>query len=118
MPKQFIEIVKLAKQENIFITDAEKKIVGATHNELGAYLLALWGFADPVVEAVAFYDHPGDCLNKVFSPLTAVHVGNVLAEENTNILIGAAAQIDEGYLSELNLTDRLSNWRKCCESVK
>lgn len=117
MPEQFLEILNLAEQENILVADAEKNIVGATHNDLGAYLLGLWGFSDPVVEAVAFYNYPGNCLSNIFCPLTAVHVGNILAEENSSVSIGGAAQIDEEYLSELNLADHVPVWRKSCDSV-
>ncbi len=117
MPKQFLEILNLMKQENILMADAEKKIVGATHNALGAYLLGLWGFSDPVVEAVAFCDYPRKYLSQNFCPLTAVHVGVVLAEEHSRITMGSAAQIDEKYLSELNLTEHLPDWRRSCQSA-
>jgi hypothetical protein len=48
----------------------------------------------------------------MFSPLTAVHVANVLAYEqhpDASKLVGP--QLDLGYLKELGLEDRLAAWR-------
>lgn len=53
---------------------AEQRRFGADHGLLGAYLLNLWGFADPIVEAVAFAAQPSRCLNRANPILTALHL--------------------------------------------
>jgi HD-like signal output (HDOD) protein len=56
------ETEDLIRRENLDSLDAERRIVGANHAEAGAYLLSLWGFSDPIVEAVLHHhdQHMGD----------------------------------------------------------
>ncbi len=71
----------LAQENEIPLCEAELKCLGACHASVGAYLLGLWGMADPIVDAVAFHHQPRECEAKGFSPLTAVYVANVLVNE-------------------------------------
>lgn len=52
-PAMLEKAVKLAREEGILLIDAERKLWGTSHAEIGAYLLGLWGLPYPVVEAVA-----------------------------------------------------------------
>jgi HD-like signal output (HDOD) protein len=59
-------------------SDAERRIVGVTHAEMGAYLLTLWGLPTAVAEAVAHHHGP-------FSPTSsptaaALHVAEALLD--------------------------------------
>jgi HD-like signal output (HDOD) protein len=95
------------------VWEVEQSELGSTHAEVGAYLLGIWGLSDPIVEAVAYHHRPGDCLGKSFAPLTAVHVANVLQQEQTEHRTGCSpAQIDLAYLEKLNCSDRLPQWRE------
>ncbi len=58
---------------------AETAVFGCTHADVGGYLLGLWGLPVPVVEAIALHHEPGRTVIREFSPVTAVHVANVLA---------------------------------------
>lgn len=53
---------------------AEAERFGAGHGLLGAYLLSLWGFADAIVEAVAFAADPSRCLSAGNPVLMALHL--------------------------------------------
>jgi HD-like signal output (HDOD) protein len=95
------------------VWEVEQSEFGTTHAEVGAYLLGLWGLSEPIVEAVAYHHRPGDCLGEIFSPLTAVHVANVLQRECTQQTTGdVSLQLDMAYLDKLRLTDRLPRWRE------
>lgn len=63
--------------------EAERKVLGATHAEMGAYLLGIWGLSEPLVEAVAFHHTPMMCVNDAFTPLAAVHVADAFEEEDS-----------------------------------
>src|SRR5205085_1759132 len=57
-PDQIQAARKMANEEKTPLHAAEKKILGASHAEVGAYLLALWGFPYSLVEAVAHHHDP------------------------------------------------------------
>ena len=91
----------------------EEQAFGATHADVGAYLLGLWGFTDEIIEAAAFHHCPGRCLARAFGPLAAVHAANVLEHEG-HAPGGAGVELDTGYLTELGLVDHLDAWRQVC----
>lgn len=110
------EAVALAQRGDIRAEEAERQILGATHADVGAYLLGIWGLPDPIVEAVAFHHRPGECPNLCFSPLTAVHVANALDhEQRSAAAIENGSSLDAEYLAQLRLTGHLDTWRKLCK---
>ena len=112
-PDQYRKILSLAGSQIIPHWEAEREILKTTHAELGAYLLGLWGLPGPVVEAVAYHPFPSHCSNKGLSPLTAVHVANVLEHrEAPGQKLSCNARIDEIYLDDIGLLDRLKEWEK------
>ena len=111
-------MLKTAHDQGIPVWEVERQELGATHADVGAYLLGLWGLDDPIVEAVAFHHHPSDCVGNTFSPLTAVHVANVLQQELSQPATGdVPSKIDVTYLDTLRLTDRLPHWREVAGTV-
>lgn len=110
------------------IIDAERTAFGASHPELGATLLGLWGFTDPMVEAVLFHHAPGLC---PFTPqggpstLAILHVAQHIVkpcprdEEEADFL---ARGLDRPFLEAIGVWDRIPAWvalagqvRKECE---
>ena len=97
--------------ENIPLHIAEREIFGTDHAEVGAYLLALWGFNDPVVEAVAFHHNPRKRGLANLSPLTAVYIGNVfdrVCKRKDQPL--CLEDFDQAYIIELGLENRIPAW--------
>lgn len=86
----------------------EKSVFGASHAEVGACLLALWGLPDPIVEAVAYHHRPEHCLNQSFGPLTAVYAANII-EPGDQTKIENAAVYDK-YLHKLGCASRMRTW--------
>lgn len=93
--------------------DMEYRLWGTSHAEIGAYLLGLWGFADDVVETVAFHHRPGISMDRDFSALTAVHIANALVRgpEAGDEYI---AWLDIEYLESLNVLGHLNDWADIC----
>ena len=111
--EQYSGAQALARQQQLPLWEVEKQIFGASHGEIGAYLLGLWGMPLDLVEAAALHHNPSRCLAKRFTPLTAVHVANALVYEAKPDKEGfVAPQIDEAYLAELGLSDQLQRWRE------
>ena len=57
-PRELEQAIELALAAGISLTQAEYEILGASHAEIGAYLLAIWGLPYTVVEAVAHHHRP------------------------------------------------------------
>ena len=116
--EQYNQMAKLQRDNGIPTWEAEHETFGATHAEVGAYLLGLWGLPDSIVEALAFHHRPQDCLETKFGPLTAVHVANVFEHElHEKKDQSVGAQIDEEYLSQLGLSDHTATWRTNCHKT-
>ena len=116
MPDDFKKALALARQEELYLWDAESKVFGTTHGELGACLLGIWGLPMPMVEAVALHHYPIRFLSKEFCPLTAVHLANAIEHEIEQDNQGLVkATVDPNYAAELGLTDRLDAWRDLCK---
>ena len=109
----------MAQQRQIPLCDAERDVIGATHAEVGAYLLGLWGLPDSLVEAVALHHCPARGATDGFTALTAVHVANVLEHEihNEGTLSSTASPLDLDYLGRIDLADRLPEWRECAQQL-
>jgi putative nucleotidyltransferase with HDIG domain len=83
----------------------EREILGASHADVGAYLLGLWGLPPPVVEAIALHHQPVPNEEAEFTPLTAVYVANIL------LTPGDASRLDFNYLQQLGLLPALPEWQ-------
>lgn len=94
---------------------AETAQFGATHAELGAYLLGLWGIADPIVEAVAFHRRPSACPASGFTPLAAVHAAHCLVDAGSRT--AGRQPLDAGFLGRIGCLERLPAWREAYLSV-
>ena len=116
LPESYNELLAKATAENADPEDLERQIFGATHSEVGGYLLGLWGLPHSIVEALVFHHHPSQCASRVFEPLTAVHIANVLDSENQRSSStgagGSVAEFDYEYLAMLQLTEKIPFWRE------
>jgi HD-like signal output (HDOD) protein len=112
---QYEEAMRLARSEQVQLWQAEQRVFGATHAEVGAYLLGLWGLPVSIIEAVALHHDPARAAITDFSPLTAVHVANVLEHESHPDQSAAAPPaVAVEYLKALKLDHRLEHWRERC----
>lgn len=109
-PNEYVEALSTVAREGCSISEAEVRHFHASHEQVAAYLLGLWGFADAVVEAVAFHHHPGSLPLKRFTPLTAVHVANAFDHFKTGAFASFEAGVDGIYLREIGLHENLSAW--------
>lgn len=102
--------------------EAERRTMGATHAEVGAYLLGDWGIPAVIVEAAAFHHQPGKHQARTFSTVTAVYsatmIDEALARAEGQTLGANEIDIDRDYLETLGLADRLPSWTdRCLEAV-
>jgi HD-like signal output (HDOD) protein len=112
LPQEFEKMMALVLKENISQAEAGRKVFGASHTSLAAYLFSLWGLAAPMVEAVALHQRPGESENRAFSPLTVVHVAHVFsAEMGSETTPGTNAKLDLDYLKAAGVDSEIEEWR-------
>jgi putative nucleotidyltransferase with HDIG domain len=110
---KYLELMARAKEEGRQLVEVEEGTLHATHAEVGAYLLDLWGLPAPLVETVALHHQPAHSAEPGFTSLTAVHVANVLEQETAHeTTAGPVNRLDLAYLERLGLGARVEVWRK------
>ena len=124
LPGEFQGVLDYARKHGSTLFQAERKVLGVTHAEIGAYLLDLWGLHDAVVKAISHHFFPsGDehdlytfQEDDAFSPLTAVHAANYFCEEaeGTTDEYGKAG-LDMVYLEGLGLGEHVPTWWDLCK---
>ena len=104
-----------ATNERVAVHEVEVQAFGISHGQLGASLLGTWGLPMPVLEAIACHHAPAQSADTSFSLLTAVHAANVLDyEKKAGDVSGVAPVLADDYITRLNLTDQVNQWREVC----
>lgn len=116
--EEYSAVLAKAQNENRPVWQVEQEFFGATHADVGAYLLALWGLPDPIVIAVAMHHKLARCPAPEFSTALAVHVADVFAHENftTNTEVPPPA-FDTAQLTSRGFGGRLEAWREGCREL-
>jgi putative nucleotidyltransferase with HDIG domain len=110
--EQYRGAQSLARKQELALPEVEKEIFGASHGEIGAYLLGLWGMPLDLLEVAALHHNPSRSANKNFTALTAVHVANALERELTPDAEGfVVSKLNEEYLAEVGVLDFIPDWR-------
>ena len=111
---------ELARAEKIAADDhrpdweVEREILGHSHMDVGAFLLGLWGLPNPVVECVAFHHVPAECVEEDFSPLTAVHIADVIVSADGHEDLPG---LDRDYIGKMGAAERLPEWLKLYQKL-
>lgn len=101
-PGDYARLIADAAPHPRRLAKLEGERFGATHAELGGYLLQLWGLPAPIVEAVALHHEPVDSTSATFTTLAAIHAAEVLVD--------GEADWDLEYLERTGLSDRVERW--------
>ena len=104
--------LKVAHAEQLDPCAVEREAFGASHGEIGSYLLWLWGLPDPVIEAVAFHHEPAKCLASGISVPVVVHAADALAHE---VRGESGRALDQDFFAASGLTERIGEWRQIAE---
>lgn len=109
---RYAAALRLTRQTDCTLWQAEREIFGASHAEVGSYLLALWGFPDEVVQSVAHYRSPSRCDQHAIGTATAVHVANLLKRNDHSTGHTSQHQLLYGseHLATSGLAQRIATW--------
>jgi HD-like signal output (HDOD) protein/ActR/RegA family two-component response regulator len=96
--------------------EVESDLFGASHAEIGAYLLGLWGLPQRVVGAVANHLEPQRTSNRVFDAAAALYVANHLVVNPDVLALEAvpphAIALDLAFLRTVGVAHQLDDWRR------
>lgn len=116
LPQEYEPIIRAAQAENKALLIEEHKGLQATHCDVGAYLVGLWGFNSDVVEAIAFHNSPERYPATSFTAALSVHVADALYYKHLpEEAIGEIPQLNQEYLVSLGFQDKLDSWSELCE---
>ena len=113
MPDRFGEFTRLAAESGTHTYDIERERLGATHAEVGGFLLGVWGLPLPIVEAVA-YHHRLPTPRERLDVALAVHMAVLLGESALGVP-GAeqrAQGLDMAPLEAIGVAGELPRWRE------
>jgi putative nucleotidyltransferase with HDIG domain len=105
---EYAQIQEQSKCRESLIGEAEVAAFGASHADVGGYLLGLWGLPHEIIEAVAFHHDPRSSPAETLAPLTAVHLANAICHEAPD---NGPISLDMDYVCHLKIEDRLDSWR-------
>lgn len=107
-------VLEKAKKTGEPFWKVEQETLGASHTEIGACLLALWGLPLEILEAVAWHHRPVEAVHAGLSLPCVLNVADAFYYEKTLGEIKQGYGIDREYLEQNRLLNRLEVWRHVC----
>lgn len=117
LPMRYKKVLEKCKNEGISLRESENELLTISHGKAGAYVMGIWGLPRSIIDALANHHSPGASITTGFSPVTAVHIANALANRLSGLSNGGETKIDMDYLESHNLADKIPIWEKLSEKV-
>ncbi|MFH1570971.1 MAG: HDOD domain-containing protein [Gemmatimonadota bacterium] len=58
-PEEFAEIMAVVRDDDVYIGEAEQRVLGLTHTEIGSWLAEKWNLPGQLVDAITLHHAPG-----------------------------------------------------------
>jgi HD-like signal output (HDOD) protein/ActR/RegA family two-component response regulator len=98
------------------LQEVETDLFGASHAEIGAYLLGLWGLPQRVVAAVGNHLEPQRTGNRVFDAAAALYVANLLVVDADVPALDEipphTIALDLAFLRLVGVAHQIDEWRR------
>jgi HD-like signal output (HDOD) protein len=117
-PDDYAEVLTQASRQPDPLWEIETERFGASHAELGAYLMGLWGIGDEVVSAIAHHHQlppaatPGRVVAVVYAANALEH--GLSAEAPHEPVAAIAPEL----LRQLNIAERMPAWEEACRKMR
>ncbi len=116
--KKFSNVMNRVYNDSRPIVDVERNLIGISHAELGSYLLALWGFPEAVLRAVAFHETADTHAMGAEPLLTAIVAANYFAYKFDDDRVMSETELEDShYFQSSNSIMRLPLWKERCQSI-
>jgi len=114
VPGEYARVLEMARGRPGSERELEALELQATHTDVGAYLVGLWGLPNNIAEAIAFHEDPAQSIGPFGLP-GIVHVADRIAHHPG---IGnphdPELHLDVAYLEANDRGDRWNEWRAMC----
>mgnify|MGYP000946977909 CR=1 FL=1 len=118
MADRCLKLEDLARERGLLLYQCEREEWGATHAEVGAYLLGLWGLPYPLIETVGNHHEPRRVTSQGFGVLAAVHLADGLVRELEPGRAGPQQALwDSEYVESMGVGAEVSRWRELAKEV-
>lgn len=110
-PDEFREIVALAETQKISLLDAERKVLGVTHGDIGYWVTEKWKLPSMLTDSILFHHSPFSC-RESYVLTSIIHVADVISKAFGNYMKGESVPSpkDESAFRLLNLdSDKVMN---------
>jgi HD-like signal output (HDOD) protein/ActR/RegA family two-component response regulator len=121
-PRRFAVALSSTANGKTPLYEAELELFGATHAEIGGYLLGLWGLPQRIVDAVSRHLEP-QAGARSFDAACALYVANLLLQDPDVPALEEVPKrtiaLDLQFLRPLGVVHMLDSWRKLArESIR
>ena len=112
MPDEYRRMLETLKAGERPFRELEIASAGCSHEQIGAYLMSVWGLPAPIVQAVEYHHKPAGAGQEGISALTAVHCADAIASASDKSAMNRDAELDMEYLKALGLAEKLPEWKE------
>jgi HD-like signal output (HDOD) protein len=117
-PDDYTEAIAQSDRNNRPLWEVEVERFGASHAELGAYLLGLWGIGEDVVAAVAQHHQPPPA-GSAARVTAVVYAANLLEHRLAAEPAVEEIPADEAEaLRQLQVYERIPAWEDACRKIR
>jgi HD-like signal output (HDOD) protein len=115
MPEQYGRVLAAAKNQPSKEIEFEMLELQASHSDVGAYLVGLWGLPNTIAEAIAYHEDPAQSKVAGFGLPAIVHVADRIAH-HPDIADPAAPELclNLEYLAKNGRAEHWTRWREAC----
>ncbi|RJP69321.1 MAG: HDOD domain-containing protein [Candidatus Abyssobacteria bacterium SURF_17] len=78
-PNEFRDIIAMAETQKIPLLDAERKVLGVTHGDIGYWVAEKWRLPPLLTDAILFHHSPFSC-RESYVLTSIVHVADVISK--------------------------------------
>jgi putative nucleotidyltransferase with HDIG domain len=117
LPEKYSKVINRPHDKEKEFWEIEKQLLGVSHAEIGAYLLALWGFEDTIIDAISHHHNTIVRGDEPKSLITVTHLANSFAhrlDETFNNDPQKTLNIE--YLENINALEQTKEWFRACKS--
>ena len=118
----FETVMEVVERDGRSQCEVERETFGVTHEEVGEYLLMLWGLPPRVVEAVALHHRPERLSYSGLCAVSCVHSADAILTAMSKSRAGSGCEpvvpsLDLVYLKRIGLENRVEAWTELATSV-
>lgn len=112
LPDDYQRVIQGLDGSSKTFHDMEMDFIGCSHEQVGAYLMSVWGLPASIVQAVEFHHLPSAVGQTKFSPLTAVHAADAIVSSTDEALINRDVELDDAYVETIGVAGKQAQWRE------